>query len=78
MSIIRLIRFNTSRLVIIQSLEPEEVETGKILREYLAALIEERRPGFPIDYRECESAVCVRRSHLEASGVNGKDGVHHN
>ncbi|RKP50675.1 hypothetical protein D7S89_06185 [Trinickia fusca] len=52
--------FTFTKIVIIQSLEPDERQTGAILRDYLAGLNSQRDQPVPIEFVLCESVVHFR------------------
>jgi hypothetical protein len=53
-----LVGFTFNKIVIIQSLEPHEIETGRYLSEYVTSLIEQsERYNIPIQVISCSSAI---------------------
>lgn len=52
--------FRCSRLVIVESLEPTELKTGRVLAEYVRSLDSVRSSAFPVEYRTCQSVIEFR------------------
>lgn len=49
--------FSFNRIVIVQSLEPNEVQTGKILAQFISAQISLNAFNIPVDVIDCENAA---------------------
>lgn len=49
--------FRLTKFVIVESLEPHEVKTGKILFELPQTLVGEHTPELDVEYRTCENVI---------------------
>lgn len=53
-------RIRVSKLVIVESLEAHEVETGRITADLLEVLVAEHAPTLRVQYEKCDSAIAFR------------------
>lgn len=71
--------FKVSKIVVVQSLEACDTETGRILADFLSPLVEEHAPEISIEFRHVNSRLEFHETlrELTASATNGERHILH-